>query len=196
MARKNNLSYDDLRKFLKKTQSPARYEHGVRVGDLAAQLGKIHGWNKERARLAGLLHDCAKEWSPKKMFSFVRKNKLKVPDLPFVLKNAPNMMHAYVGSEWAAQKGWILNKSDLRAIRSHTLGEVGMSVEQKILFVADFAEPGRPYKSARIARKIAKLDLEEALRIAMAHKMRWQLRKSKPVHPFWLKVWNHLVAKP
>ncbi len=191
---KNEL-YETVKAFLKRIHSHARYEHSLEVSVLAGKLGKRHGWNKDRAQLAGLLHDCAKEWSPKMLLTHVKKHRLKIPNLDFILKNNPNMMHAYVGADVAKRAGWLTNENDLNAIRSHTLGRVPMSKEEKILFIADFAAPGRKYKSAKFVRKVAKINLKEGFREAVNLKLQWQLRKTKPIHPMPIAVWNHLICK-
>ncbi len=193
---KNDELYESLRSKLKKKVSKHRYEHSVSVGDWAAQLGKKHGWNPNRARLAGLLHDYVKEWSPKKLRRYAIKRRLSVPDKKFIIETAPNMLHAYVGADVVRRKKWITNKKDLSAMASHTLGNEKMSLEDKILFIADFSEPLRPYKaSAAAIRKIALKNLDAGFREAVAHKIGWQLKKCKPIHPTPFRVWNRVVCR-
>jgi predicted HD superfamily hydrolase involved in NAD metabolism len=188
--------YEKLKSKLEQKLSPARFRHCVSVGDVTAQLAAKHGWDPERARLAGLLHDCAKEWSPKKMLRYVKKHKLPVPDLEFVWNCAPNMMHAYVAAHVVEEKGWLTKKNDLRAIQSHTLGRGKMTLEEKILFIADFAEPGRAYKDTAAAiRAKAMVDVDAAFRDAVVNKIGWQLKKGKPIHPFVISVWNRVVCR-
>ncbi len=183
--------YEKLREKLRKKQSKKRFEHSVRVGDFAAELGKEHGWRPERARLAGLLHDYAKEWSPKKMKRYVKKHRLKIPGLDFILEYSPNMMHAYIGADVVRRKKWITDKKDLLAISSHTLGREDMGLEEKILFIADFSAPGRTYSMADVIRKTSMKNLEEGFRESLRLKIDWNLRKNKPIHPYAITVWNH-----
>lgn len=187
--------YRELLSHLRKEQSPHRFKHSVSVGEFAAKLGKRHGWDPKRARLAGLLHDYAKEWSPKKLRKYAKKHKLDIPDKKFILKYAPNMFHAYVSAEVARHKKWITNKNDLDAIASHTLGDRKMGLEQKILFIADFAEPFREYRSAPHIRKLAMKDLNEGFREAVTRKLSWHLIKTKPIHPLPIEMWNRVVCK-
>ena len=182
--------YQLLRAKLQKKQSRKRFEHSVSVGEWAAKLGKAHGWDPARARLTGLLHDYAKEWSPKKLKRYVKKHGVKVPDLDFVLAYSPNMMHAYVSAEVVRRKKWITKKKELRAIASHTLGRENMGLEEKILFIADFSEPGRDYPAALSIREIAIHDLRRGFREALVHKIGWHLRKNRAIHPLSVLVWN------
>jgi nicotinate-nucleotide adenylyltransferase len=193
---KNKDLYESLRRRVKKEQSRQRYEHSVSVGEWAAQLGEAHGWDAERARLAGLLHDYVKEWSPKELKRYAKKRKLDIPDKKFIIETAPNMLHAYVSADVVRRKKWITNKRDLLAISSHTLGRERMGIEEKILFIADFSEPRRPYKaSAEEIRRIALKDLDAGFREALAHKIGWQLKKCKAIHPTPFRVWNRVVCR-
>ena len=105
------------------------------------------------------------------------------------------MMHAYVAAHLAYKKKWLTKENDLRAIESHTLGRKKMTLEEKIMFISDFSEPGRPYAAvAADIRAKAMIDIDVAFRETMVQKIGWQLKKSKPVHPFVVKVWNRVVC--
>lgn len=163
------------------------------VARLARELALIHGWNKDDARIAGLVHDCAKEWPPKKLLKHVRRRRLAVPDIPFILKNGPNLLHAYVSADVARQKGWIRTKAQVNAVAAHTLGQLPMGKPESILFIADLAAYDRRFPEARQVRKIARENLHAGLREAFRVKFHYQLLKSKKIHPTPLAVWNSLV---
>lgn len=186
--------YSILKERLKERQSRLRFQHAVNVGDWAARLGAVHGWDPERARIAGLLHDYAKEWSPKKLRRYVKKNNVSVPDYDFIVETAPNMLHAYVSSDIARRKGWIKRKKDLRAIASHTLGRKKMGLEEKILFIADFSAPGRDYPEAAAIRRQALTDLNAAFRETLALKICWQVRRNRAIHFMPVRMWNRIVC--
>ena len=50
----------DMVKKLKPTLNKKRYVHSVGVEYTAATLAFVHGADVQKARIAGLLHDCAK----------------------------------------------------------------------------------------------------------------------------------------
>jgi predicted HD superfamily hydrolase involved in NAD metabolism len=175
---------------LKKTLSKKRYEHCVAVAELAAALAKDHGWDLDMAYNAGLLHDCAKEWSPKKLISYIRKNRVQVPGFDFICQTNPNLLHAYVGAHWARKNKWLTDPTALRAIQYHTLGGIKMGIPEMIIFIADFASKDRQYTTAKIVRKEAFRNLKSAFRLALGKKIRWNLKASKPIHPFTIQVWN------
>src|SRR5262249_19839731 len=99
------ISIKELKRILKKDLSKARYDHSLAVAALAKKLAKNHGWNPETAYRAGLLHDCVKEWAPAKFYAYIKKYKLEIPDLKFIKTHSPNLVHAYVGADYAQRHG-------------------------------------------------------------------------------------------
>jgi nicotinate-nucleotide adenylyltransferase len=182
------------RHHLKKSLSGQRHHHSSKVADLASKLAAKHGWDPILAYEAGFLHDCAKEWPPQKLIQYVKRYRLPVPNLPFIKKNNPNLLHAYVGADLARRKKWLNDRAALDAIRSHTLGAFNMSVPQMILYVADFSSEDRQYSMAKEVRSEAFRNLKVAFRLALSKKIKWNLKASKPVHPFTIQVWNKLVS--
>lgn len=185
-----NNSYFRFLKILKENQSPARFRHSLSVSRLSGELAEKYGWDVEKARLAGLLHDWAKEWPPKKLMGYVKKHHLTVPDLDFIAKTSPNLLHAYVGAHDLKRLGWIKDQEILKAISSHTLGALKMGVPEKIVFIADFSSYDRRYSKAEEVRKQAFRDMEKGFLLALETKIRLHLMKRKAVHPLVIRVWN------
>jgi predicted HD superfamily hydrolase involved in NAD metabolism len=185
--------FERLARQLKKTISSRRYQHCLAVADLAERLSNLHKLNLSDIKLAGLFHDCTKEWSPARLKSYVKRHSLRVPGFDFIVRTNPNLLHAYTGAHFAAQKGWIKTKSAQRAIASHTLARRNMTIAEKILYISDFASKDRTYRSARIVRRLAMTDLNGAFRLALAKKIKWNLTASKPIHSHSLQVWNSVT---
>ncbi len=129
-----------LRKAMEKKLDERRYEHTLGVSYTAAALAMCHGVSQEKAMVAGLLHDCAKCLSDEKRLSLCEKNHLSVSRIE---KENPFLLHAKVGSLLARKKYGIQDREILSAIESHTTGRPGMGPLEKIVFVADYIEPGR-----------------------------------------------------
>jgi HD superfamily phosphohydrolase YqeK len=51
----------------------------------------------------------------------------------------------------------------LHSIELHTTGDAGMSILDKVVFVADYIEPNRSFRGVQTARKIAKRNLDETV---------------------------------
>lgn len=150
-----------LRKEMAKIQDGKRYEHTLSVAYTAANLAACHGEDIDQALVAGLLHDCAKCLSDKRLLSICEKQKLPVSPQE---EKKPSLLHAKVGSYLAREEYHIADPDILNAIHNHTTGRPGMSLLEKIIFVADYMEPGRK-QAPRLEqiRKTAFTDLDCAM---------------------------------
>ena len=160
-----------LRKEMKKELEPKRYEHTLSVAYTAANLAAIHGVDVEKALVAGMLHDCAKCLSHKKQFELCKKNHIQLSDLE-AAKDSP-LIHAKAGSILAKKEYGITDVDILHAICFHTTGRPQMSPLEKIIYIADYIEPGRKHAKRTVddtrndrftqVRRMAYRDLDEAL---------------------------------
>ncbi len=131
---------DKLEKKLKKDLDKARYVHTLGVMYTAASLAMCHGEDLERTMTAGLLHDCAKCIPNDEKVQLCRKYGLKISKVE--MKN-PHLLHAKLGACLARDKYGIKDEKILSAIYWHTTGKPEMTLLEKIIFVADYIEPGR-----------------------------------------------------
>ncbi|MCM1089195.1 MAG: bis(5'-nucleosyl)-tetraphosphatase (symmetrical) YqeK [Muribaculaceae bacterium] len=157
-----DVNLKKLRKEMEEKLTAKRYEHTLSVAYTAATLAMVHGADKDKALIAGLLHDCAKCLSNKKLLLICRKNSLPVSEIE--RQNPSALLHAKVGSFLACEKYGIEEEDVLNAIRYHTTGRPDMSLLEKILYIADYIEPGRTH-AANLGqiRRIAYQDLDRAL---------------------------------
>lgn len=150
-----------LRRKVKRELDRERYEHTLGVMYTSAALAMCHGADVEQALLAGLLHDCAKCISAKNKMKLCRKYHLGISETEF--KN-PSLLHAKLGAFLAAKKYHVKDKNILNAIASHTTGRPQMSLLEKIVYIADYMEPGREELSNMAdVRKLAFQDIDECL---------------------------------
>lgn len=129
-----------IRKSMEKLQDEKRYEHTLGVAYTAAALAMRYGASIESAKLAGLLHDCAKCMDDDKKISICEKHHIMITD---VERRNPSLLHAKVGSFLAMDTYHVHDSDIINAILNHTTGRPGMSLLEKIIFVADYIEPGR-----------------------------------------------------
>ena len=150
-----------LRKEMAKVQDGKRYEHTLGVAYTAANLAACHGEDVDRALVAGLLHDCAKCLSDEKLLAICEKQKLPVS---LQEEKKPSLLHARVGGYLARKEYHITDPDILNAIHNHTTGRPGRSLLEKIIFVADYMEPGRK-KAPHLEqiRRTAFADLDRAM---------------------------------
>lgn len=150
-----------IRKAMEKLQDAKRYEHTLGVAYTAAALAMRYDVPIKEAQMAGLLHDCAKCLSDEKKLSICEKHNIPVSP---VEKRNPYLLHAKVGSFMAMDEFHIYDTEIINAILNHTTGRPGMSTLEKIIFVADYIEPGRKQAPhLQELRKQAFIDLDQTL---------------------------------
>ena len=155
------LYQPDFEPKLKAMMNPHRFQHTLGVRREAVRLAAIHRLPVQKAALAGLLHDCAKGMSLKEMNRLAREEHL-VQDEAVLASGA--LLHAPVGAFLAQREFGIRDEDVLNAIRSHTVGRVGMSRLEMCVFVADATEEGREeYAGLAQLRRLAELSLPAAV---------------------------------
>ena len=150
-----------IREHLKKKLNPARYEHTLGVCYTCMALAMKYGSDLKQAELAGLLHDCAKRYDDETIIQKCEKHGVELTESEL---RAPAVIHAKLGAWMAEHKYGVTNPEILSAIACHTTGKPEMSLLDKILYIADYIEPGRDKAPNLPAlRKLAFEDLNEAL---------------------------------
>lgn len=140
-----------IEKKLKKYIDEKRYIHTKGVEYTAACLAMKYGYEEGlraeaqsdfilRARLAGLLHDNAKCMEGKELLAVCQDHNLPVSDNE---RKNPFLLHGKVGAYYAEKRYEIHDAEILSAIACHTTGKPNMTTLEKIVFVADYIEPGR-----------------------------------------------------
>ena len=131
-----NKIKEDLESLLK----PSRFKHILGVADTAKTMAEHFKLNPNKAYFAGILHDCAKYMSDSELLNICYENNIEVSDSE---KKKPDLLHAKVGAFIAQKKYNITDPEILSAIRWHTTGREDMTDLEKIIFSADYIEPGR-----------------------------------------------------
>ena len=154
---------------MEQTLERKRYEHTLGVAYTAANLAMVHGVDVEKALTAGMLHDCAKCMSHHKQIALCKKAHMPLSEIE-TEKHSP-LLHAKAGSCLAKKKYGVADEDILQAISYHTTGRPNMSALEKIIYIADYIEPGRERAKRSYAdiqnldevRKMAYRDLDETL---------------------------------
>ena len=177
---------------LRRRLSSGRYRHTLAVADLAERLARRHGVDPHEARLAGLLHDWAKELSGARLAAYVKRHRVRVPLVGFIKRHAPHLLHGYVSAHMVSRRLGVRNSRILAAIAHHTLGRLKMSPLEKVLYVADLASPDREFAEAGRVRSLARRDLESAFREAVKTKIHYVTSQDGVLHPLTVDLWNHV----
>jgi len=185
---KTGLYRDDTDKHLAAAETyvtthlrEARVTHTRGVVTEAEKLARRFGADPQKARLAAWLHDCTRYFDDAEARKICKENGIKLDD---VLKNAPVLTHGLTAAVVAAKELGVEDGDVLNAVRYHTLGRPGMSVLEKIIYLADAIEPGREdYPGLADTRRAAETDLDEAVALAMAQSIMYTEKKGGAVHP-------------
>lgn len=155
------MNLDLLRSKVKELQTGRRYQHTIGVADTAACLAMRYECSMERAYIAGLLHDTAKCLEDKVLLEECKRNNLPIRK---VEKKNPYLLHGKLGAFYAKERFFIEDEEILSAIAYHTTGKPNMSLLEKIIFTADYIEPGRrPLPQLDEIRHLAFVDLDQAV---------------------------------
>ncbi len=187
MERQRDIS--DIKRSLEKRQEPERFEHTLGVSYIAAALAMRYGYDIKKAQLAGLLHDCAKHYSDERILQSCEKYNISMTD---VERENPFLLHAKLGAFLAMHKYHVEDKEIIGAILVHTTGKPDMNLLDKILYVADYIEPGR-HKAANLTeiRALAFSDLDEALRRILEQTIAYLEENHCAVDDMSYKAWEY-----
>jgi predicted HD superfamily hydrolase involved in NAD metabolism len=188
---KTNSLLESAEALARSRLSERRYEHTLRVADTAEDLALAHDLDADRARLAALLHDAAREMGPEEFLYLAVKWHLQMGDPE---RQSPKLLHGPVAAELARRELGVDDEEVLEAVSAHTTGRPGMGPLALVLYVADKIEPGRDYPSVGRLRRLAGEDLNgaaaESLQRAIAHNQ----ERGKATHPTSLEMLDWLEA--
>ena len=177
------LPLKTMQEKLQSALSVKRYIHTMGVAEEAVKLAEIYGTPREqqKARVAGLLHDCAKDYPEAMRLRLCREYKVKMDE---ILEKQTDLIHPFLGAEVARREYLVTDEDILNAIRYHTTGRAGMSLLEKIIFIADYIEPNREnFDGLEEARRLAYLDLDEAIGYILKNTIAFVRARGRLLHP-------------
>ena len=172
------MTEQKARRLAKKRLSAKRYQHTLNVRRMAVKLAKRWGADPEKAALAALLHDTAKELPREEMLQILNDNAIMAENA----QNRPSPVWHGICAAILAQTKWgVEDEEVLSAIRCHTTGKPGMSLLDEIVFLADMTSAERDYPEVDYLRKLEKKDIHQAMREALEMNLHWLEESGKPV---------------
>ncbi|NLG84471.1 MAG: HD domain-containing protein [Firmicutes bacterium] len=171
--------------------SPSRWAHSLGVAETAAGLAAAHGLDPLRARMAGLLHDSAREMAPEELLATAEAHGLTIDEIE---RAEPLLLHGKVGAVLAREWFGLDDPELLAAVALHITGGPGMGLLAKVVFLADFVEPGRTMSAAAAARAVAFDDLSRALLIAFEAIIDYVIAGGYLLHPRTVAARNELLG--
>ena len=182
------MNREEIKKDLKKLFSEKRFEHTMGVEYTSACLALRYGADMEKARMAGLLHDCAKYLSSEEKLKYSKKFGMPVSEWE---KKNPELLHARLGACFAHTKYGITDAEILSAITWHTTGKPDMSLLDKIVFIADYIEPNRNQAPDLCeVRELAFTDIDQCLCLILKDTVEYLKSKKSVTDPMTQKTWE------
>lgn len=182
-------AYTPYRRLLREKLGDYRLRHSFCVADSARMLAERYGADPEKAYFAGLLHDVMKD-TPHD------EQKRMIEDGGTVLTPAeqgnPKLWHAMAGEAYLRGQMGVTDTQVLDAVRYHTTGRAGMSLLEKILYVADYLSADREYNGVERMRRLAESSLEEAMLFGLSFTISDLAQKEQIIHPDSVDCYNEI----
>lgn len=180
----------EIKKYLKETLSEKRYNHSIKVMEKAEELAQIYNIDIETARLTGLAHDIAKEMTMEEYEEYANNHNIEITKQD---KQIYIILHAKIGADMCKNK-FNFSKEMQDAIHYHTTGRKGMSILDKIIYIADKIEDSREYDKVEQLRELAKVDIDETIRIIVDYNITNVINKKKMIHPLSIELRNEIIS--
>ncbi|RYL91555.1 HD domain-containing protein [Sporolactobacillus sp. THM7-4] len=184
------MKIEEAQQAIKEVLPEKRYLHSLGVADTAEKLAEKYGADSEKARLAGMLHDIAKYFSKDELEAIIRR-RTDIPD--DYLDYSDKLWHAPAGAAYVQERFGLNDREVLSAMTYHTTGRKNMTKLEKIIFLADYIEPGRDFPGVNEVRKTAGESLDEAVFQELQRTIIHLLEKRQSVYPETVEAYNDLV---
>lgn len=167
--------------------SDERRGHVERVATLLhqwADAGGVLGAERDRWLRAAYLHDALRDAEP-----------LELERLAPDAWGVPSLRHGPAAARLAAEQGET-DRGVLRAVHYHSVGYAGWDRVGRLLYLADYLEPGRGFRTEERQAQAARVPQEPdgVLREVAAERLRWDLDAGRQLIAESVEFWNALVA--
>ena len=188
------MTIDEMRRELQRRLNKNRFAHSIGVANTAVKLAKKFGADVDKAYIAGLLHDCAREFENDQLPAEAAKRGIEIGE---VEKTMPLLLHAYIGAKMVQEIYGVTDSEIIQAIYRHTVGARDMTPLDKIIYFADMIEPNRNYPGVDELREFAEKSssLDEIILKALDESIIFIVQKKTLLHPDTIAARNFLLLQ-
>jgi predicted HD superfamily hydrolase involved in NAD metabolism len=186
------MNWGEMENKLAQRLTAKRYVHSLGVSETAVSLAQRFGAAVEKARLAGLLHDCAREIATEALLPTAEALGIMIDDIE---RRAPILLHAKLGALMVVRDYGVMDREIGQAIAWHTTGGPTMTILDKIIYLADFIEPSRSFPGVERLRELSEKNLNQALLAAYDQSVTYILAKGGLLHPDTIAGRNELLIR-
>lgn len=185
-----DVNWAEIENKLIGTLDSDRYRHTLGVSYTAAAIAMAHGLDVHKARLAGLLHDCAKYVPSRERLSLCAENGIEVSE---VERKNTSLLHSKLGALIASRDYGIDDPAIHGAIRWHTTGRPEMTPIEQIIYIADYIEPNRDEKITidPDIRRLAYTDLDRCCEAIMSACVSYIRSSGKEMDPATVEAYEY-----
>lgn len=174
------LSIPQVKSLLRQRLCDYRYIHSLNVAEEARRLAGNYGENEDRAYYAGLIHDCMKDVTRDSAMAYMHNYGIEMTDLEL---DAIKLWHAVLGADYAERFIGVHDADIINSVRYHTTARSGMSLLERIIYLADYTSAEREYNGVEDMCRAVDISLESAMKIALDFTVGDLNSKGVPVHP-------------
>ena len=186
-------SYEEMRAILEQQLTPSRYRHSLGVAETAVAIARRFGMNEERARVAGLLHDCGRVYKTDDLLKEARQRGIPIGKIESAM---PLLLHAYIGAYLIYEVYGVNDAVIAQAVWRHTVGGANMTVLDKIIYYADMIEPSRDYPEVERLRELSRTaSLDEMMLVGLTESILFVAQKGGLIHPDTITARNELLLE-
>jgi predicted HD superfamily hydrolase involved in NAD metabolism len=178
---------------LRNSVSKERLAHCLRVEDTALALAAKFDVEPEVVTPAALLHDLCREYTDDLLLKLAINFGIVIGDIE---RAEPILLHGAVAAVLARNELGIQHPDILEAITLHITGGPGVSNLTKLIYIADFIEPGRTFPAAVILREASpRISPDQLLLKVYNRTLEFLIYKNYQVHLLGVAGRNELLMK-
>ncbi len=184
--------YKEYVELIEQRLSPKRFLHSMNVAKECVKLAEKYGGDKEKAYLAGVLHDIMKEEKPEMQLQTMLQSGIMIDT---VTRNARPLWHAKAGAAYCQSVLKIQDEDILNAISYHTTARADMSQLEKVLYLADYIGEERDYPDVDIMRRETWESMERGMEYALVYSICDLAKRNKAIHKDTVEAYNQIVLQ-
>lgn len=180
------------RELLTRHLNERRFYHSECVSRCARTLAAKYGADVNKAALAGLVHDIMKNVTEAGQRAVIDRAGIVLSEAESA---NPKVLHSIAGEAFLRTDCGIEDEEILSAVRYHTTGRAGMSLLDKVIYIADFISADRDYPDVDVVRRLADASLEQAILYTAGYTISKLVSKGKIIHPATVDCYNDTLLE-
>ena len=168
-----------------------RIPHVLGTEQEAIHLAERWGGDVAKARRAALLHDCTKKLSLAEQLEVAERFQVPLDEME---RREIKLLHAKTGAG-IAETVFGTDEEITNAIRWHTTGRGGMTLLEKIIYLADYIEPTRSFPGVEKLRRVCYEDLDAGLLLGLEMTIEEMEKRGASIHPKTLEARDALKGQ-